>query len=385
MAPKNTFDAGATLPEIMDSINPEVSLLTRYKSALLAYLRFPGSLLKAINIRHDWMEESLAANGATVSGDQTSGDTSLEVATGQGSRFVAGDIIQVDGSRELISVTSISTDTLTVVRGIRSTTAVAIVDGATIKIMNNPAIESSNAPTARPVNRVRRANYTEIFTDTAAVSRSTEKVSMIGVDSEMAEQKMLVRADLLRRLAFTVINGKIQASNPEGTSLAPRTMNGIIQMILAGSAPSVVAAAGQPVTEAMLNTLMQDMWTKGGKPVALACGPTQKRKISTLLEGRQRYPVEQSTLGAVAERFISDFGTLDLLEPDIFIPSDVILVLDPDKIALAKLGTEGGDPFEEIDLGRSGLVTSTQIVGEFSLEMHNAGDGGHGMISGLAT
>lgn len=383
MTAKATYTAGTTLPELFESINPELSLLTRFESSLLTYLGFPNRLGKVTNPRHEWQEEALEAIAATVSGAQADNDTSLEVATGQGARFSAGDIIQVDGSRELMSVTSIASDTLTVVRGIRGSTAVSILDGATVSIVGNPRVENAGAATARPNNRVRKENYTEIFEDAAEVTRSMMLSNVIGVDDEMSEQLMIVRARLVRSLAKTVWVGRVQSANPQGTNSQARSMNGIIPLILAGSDPSVIAAANAPVSEDMLNSLMQDMWTKGGRPVALVGGPTQIAAISKLLEGRQRFTETTSVLGAVVKRFVGPFGSIDLLEPDIHAPSDVLAVIDPARIKLAKLGTQGGDPFEERVQPRAGLVDKTQVVGEFTLEMHNAGDGGHGLITGL--
>lgn len=384
MVDKFTFSAGATLPEIQDSVNPEIAFLTRTESALLALLGFPGGLGNAENVRHEWFEEALKPNSATVNGAISSGTTALVVDTGQGSRFAAGDIVQVDGSRELLSVTSIATDTLTVVRGIRGTTAVAIADNAVVKRINNPALENETAPGGNPVNRSRKANYTEIFRKVASVTRSMQRVSLIGVDDELEHQVMLARKDLIRDLAHTLINGKVQSADPEGTTTQARTMNGIIQSILAGSTPAIVDAGGAVLTETLMNDLLEDMWTKGGSPKILCAPPQQRRALSALLEGRQRFTVKDNVLGAVVERFVSDFGELDVLAPDIFIPKDAVLILDPSKIKVMKLGGGSGDPFEVIEIGRTGLATVHEVVGEFSLEIQNAGDGGHGLIHSLA-
>lgn len=384
MADKFTFSAGTDLPEIHESIVPEIAYITRHESPLLTLVGFPR-VGKCTNIKHEWLEEALRPNAGTVSGAQTDVDTAVELATGHGARFAAGDILQVDGSRELISVTTIATDTLTVVRGIRGTTKTAIVDGATIKRMNNPAIENETAPGGVNVNRVRRANYTEIFRGVASVTRSAQKVNMIGVDDEMAHQIMLCKRDRIRDLAHTVINGKKQSANPEGTTVQARTMDGIIQSILGGADAAIVDAGGAVLTEDILNTLLEDMFGKGASPKVLAAPPNQRRALSSLLEGRQRFAPKDKVLGAIVETFVSDFGELNVLAPDIFVPGDCILVLDPGKIQVLKLGQTDseGDPFDVIPLARTGLAEQQEVVGEFTLEMQNAQDGGHGLIQNL--
>ena len=375
---------GLSLPEIAEDVASEIAYITRSVSPLLVSLGFPDGLFDVENVRYEWQEEALNANGTTLTGTHNTSVTTINVATGTGTRFVAGDIVQVDGSRELMSVSAAAADSLTVVREVRGTTAESYVAAQLLKRMNNPAIENETAPAATPINRVRKANYTEIFRKVASVTRSARKVKMLGgISDELDHQVMLAEKDLIRDLAYTVVNGKAQSANPEGTTTQARTMDGIVQSILGGSDASTVDAATGSLTEALLNQLLEDMFTKGGSPKLLCAPPQQRRKLSALLQGRQRYAPSDSTLGAVVERFTSDLGELDILAPDIFIPSDTILVLDPSLLRVGSLGS--GSPFEIVDLSVSGLATSREVVGEFTLEIMNAGDGGHGLIQNLST
>lgn len=387
MADKFTFSAGTTLPEIQEEVASELAFITRSVSPLLLELGFPGDLDSVGNPRHEWLEDALLPNSGTVNGAIGAGVTTIVFDTPQGLNFILGDEIQVEGSTEIMIVvapTPTATD-VEVVRGIKSTTAVAIPDNVVIKRISNPAVENETAPAARPTNRSRLANFTQIFRNTASVTRSMQNSDLLGgISDEMEHQVDRVTKDLIRDIAHTVVRGKKQSANPEGTSTTTRTMDGIIQSILQGTNPSTIDALGAGLDEALINRLMQDMWTKGGTPRLLAAPPSQRRRLSALLQGRQRFQVEDSTLGAVVERFISDFGEIDVLAPDIFIPGNVVLILDPSKIELKKLGTTG-DPFEVMPLALLGLAMQREVVTEVGLEIMNAGDGGHGMLTNLAT
>lgn len=389
MTDKYTFTAGSTLPEVAEDVAPEIAFLTRTISPVLVLLGMPGGLITATNVIHEWQEDALLPNSTTIDGAQTSAETTLAVATGTGTRFVAGDVLQAEGSRELMSIDSggVAASILTVTRGIRGTTAEAVTDGQVLRRMNNPPAEGETAPAARPTSRTRRTNYTEIFRQTASVTRSARKVKMLGnIDDELDRQVMHAILDQTRDLAHTVINGKQQSSNPEGTSSTARTMDGIIQSILAGSDPAVVDASSGALTETLLNNLLEDMFSKGalmGSRAVLAASPQQRRALSSLMESRQRFQPSDTRLGAVVDSFVSDFGVLDVLEPDTFIPNDALLVLDPAKVALAKLGDDA-EPWEVLDLGQDGLVYDREVVGEFTLQIKNAQDGGHGMIHNLS-
>lgn len=388
MPDKFTFSAGPTLPEIAEDVASELAFITRYVSPLLLELGFPDNLKIVRNPRHEWLEEQLLPNSGVISGGPLApGVTALTFVSPQGLNFAIGDAIQVDGSEEIMEVIA-PAPTATVVnvtRGARGTTAVTIPDGALVMRLNNPATECELAPDARSVNRVRAENYTEIFRNVASVSRSMENSELLAsIDDELDHQVDLVMRDLMRDLAKTVINGRVQAVSPEGTASTPRTMDGIIPRIIDGADPAVIDAGGAGLTELLVNLVMQDMFTKGGEPKLLAAPPAQRRRLSALLQGRQRFAADDSTLGAVVERFQSDFGVVDVLAPDIFIPSDTILVLDPAKIRVVKLG-DAGDPMEVFPLAREGLCVRREVVGEFGLEIMNAGDGGHGLINNLAT
>ena len=387
MPAKFTFSAGTDLPEIREEVADELGFITRHVSPLLIELGFPNDLKVVRNVKHEWGEDALLGNSAVIDGAFSAVATALSVDSPQGLNLRLGDEVQIEGSLELMVVVA-PAPTATVVnvtRGIKGTTAVAIADNAILKRVGNPAIEDESAPSARSTNRSRIANFTQIFRDVASVTRSMMKADLLfGVEEELEHQIMRIQQDLTRDLARTVISGKAQTVNPEGTTTQARTMNGIIHSILGGSDPSTRDAVGGPITESLLNLLLQDMWSKGGEPDLLVAGPAQRRKLSALLPSRQRFQPGETTLGAVVETFISDFGPIDVLAPEEFMPPNLIMLLDRAKVRMVKLGEEG-DPYEVLPLAQEGLTFRREVVGEFGLEILNAGDGGHGLIQNLST
>lgn len=387
MVDKHTSLAGSNLPEIFESIDDAIAFLTRVESPLLAALGFPNGLQNVLNVKHEWLEEQLNPDAAIINngGGHLAGDTALNVVAGQGSRFLVGDIVQIDGSRELMTVTApIAANVVTVVRAtFGSGPAVPIANGAVLKRISNPAVENESAPAANPTNRIRKDNYTQIFRKVAAVTRSMMLSNVIGVEDELDRQLLNAQRDLIRDLAKATINGRRQTVNPEGTLAVARTMDGLIPQILNGADPVIVDATGNTLDEFLLNQALREQFTRGASPRILAAPPAQRRAISALIEGRQRFESNEGQLGAVVTRFLSDFAVLDVIEADIFIPSDSVLLIDPSKISLKKLGNQAA-PWEIVDIGRPGLSTVREVVGEFTLEAKNAGDGGHALIQGLA-
>ena len=225
---KATYSAGATLPELAEDVSDLIGLISPYETPLLDV--FGDSLRPATSTHHEWLEDELLPNkdsidDASISSPST--ETSFDVANG--SRFRVGDQIQVEGSKELMLVTAVSTDTLTVVREYAGTTVEDIVDGQVINILGNAALEGSDKPSARFTNRTRKSNYTQIFTATVEVSGTDIAARQLGLDDELDLQKQERLRELIRDLENTVINGGRVVSDPQGSSTVRRTMKGIIQ------------------------------------------------------------------------------------------------------------------------------------------------------------
>ena len=386
MVDKKTYSAGPTLPEIFEEVSDDIAYMTRDTSPLLFSLGFPNNVGNVGNPRFSWLEEALNPDAAVINngGPHAPGDTALNVVAGQGSRFSVGDTVQIDGLDELMLVQApIAPNVVTVLRAQFGTTAVAIPDGSVMKRIHNAPVENEAAGAATSVLRTRPENYTQIFRQIAEVTRSMRLSNTIGVADELEHQIALAQRNLIRDLAKSVVSGRKQVANPEGTNTTPRTMDGIIALIKNGGDPVIIDANGQALDEFLLNLALREMFTRGASPSILAAPPAQRRAISALIEGRQRYVDNSDTLGAVVQQFISDFATLNILEADIFIPSDTILILDPSRARIVKLGDEPN--LWDVDpLGKPGLTDKAEVVGEFSIELKNAGDGGHAIIENLA-
>ena len=183
---KATYDA-PNLAEIAEDVSDILGIVSPYETPLLNHL---GDAPRAANSTiHEWLEDSLLPNFDHINDDtysDASTDTSFVVDNG--SRFQTGDLIQTDGSSEVMLVTGVSTNTLTVVRGYGSTTEEDIADNLKVNILGNAALEGADAPTARFSTRTRKKNYTQIFTAGVEVSGSQLAARKLAVADEMDYQ-----------------------------------------------------------------------------------------------------------------------------------------------------------------------------------------------------
>lgn len=119
-----------------------------------------------------WYEDShQAGRSATVSGGTT---TSVVVA--DGSQYVPGQVLLVEETGEILHVTGVATNTLTVTRGIGGTTVTSINGSMHVQSIGNAHEEASERPVAVTQLGTARTNLTQIFRNAWAVSGTTKAV-----------------------------------------------------------------------------------------------------------------------------------------------------------------------------------------------------------------
>ena len=118
---KATYSAGTSLPELAEDVSDIVGIVSPYETPLLDALGDP--LKAAMSTYHEWLEDGLLPNKDAINDNVfTDPDVDTDFVVEHGERFQVGDEIQVEGSEELMLVTGVSGDTLTVVRGYGGTT-----------------------------------------------------------------------------------------------------------------------------------------------------------------------------------------------------------------------------------------------------------------------
>lgn len=217
-----------------------------------------------------WNQESLNSDTATTSASATSTATSIGVTAGQGTRFRVGDLLTVNdvGQSEVIQVTAVSTDTLTVVRTINSTTALSIASGATLSIMHSDQ-EGSDIGSDGSVAPSAYSNYTQIkFSKDLQISGSqlARRMATIGMD---VNRQLANRATELKRdWSRTVLYGEPSTA---GSDTIYRSTRGLRSFCLANSGVSANGSAAA-LTWAVLNTQNKSVVDKGLYPDTIVCG-----------------------------------------------------------------------------------------------------------------
>ena len=377
---KATYSAGTTLPELAEDVSDLIGIVSPYETPLLDALGDP--LRAATSTHHEWLEDELLPNKDSIDDSSISSpstETDFDVANG--SRFRVGDQIQVEGSQELMLVTAVSSDTLTVVRGYAGTTAEDLVDGQVINILGNASLEGADKPTVRFSNRSRCGNYTQIFASTVEVSGTDIAAGQLGLSDEMDYQKQERLRELIRDLENTVVNGGEPSSNPQGSGSVRRTMKGIVQHLSSNVFATGDSGfpSGNDLDEAKINYVLRKIWeSSNGNVDLIFVGGFQKRKINAFLSASRAYGAADTTYRDMVSVYESDFGVCRIITTR-WMPLDAALLVDSSRVNVLPLA---GRSFHFKPLASGGDYECGQIIGEYTLEMRN--EEAHGFIRGLS-
>jgi hypothetical protein len=255
---------------------------------------------------------------------------------------------------------------------------------------NNAAIEGADASDATLSPTVRLGNYTQILQKTIKVSGTLDTVNKAGRKSEKAYQLAKASAELKRDLETILLSN--QGRSAGSSNSAARKMGSLLSWIKTntdkdsgGADPTTIGVSTRTdgtqrtFTEALLKTVVAEVYDSGGSPKVLMVGTTGKQKVSSfagIAEQRFMAPANTpTTIIGAADVYMSDFGSMSVV-PNRFMRTRDALVLDPEYAAVAYLR-----PFQTNELAKAGDSDKTQILVECTLEVKN--EAAHGGIFDL--
>jgi uncharacterized protein DUF5309 len=179
----------------------------------------------AIAPRFEWVEDNEVAlwGQVSLSADTTSAVTSILVA--DGTIFAVGDIVAVpkavssQSAPEVFLVTSVSTNTLTIVRGIGGSGADTLAATGSLRIIGSAAKEDDNVESQRYTAKTVQISYCQIFKTSVKVTHTAASTKQYGAPS--GERKyQLVKALIRHR---SEIEGAGLWSRPSESLSTPST------------------------------------------------------------------------------------------------------------------------------------------------------------------
>jgi hypothetical protein len=347
------------------SVVDEILLLNPHQTPMINLIGFAQAVTQTT---HQWFEDEMVADQTTTSASALVGDTTVNVV--DGSIFRANDVIKIGG--ELLKVTAIATNALTVTRGYAGTTAAAIASGAIVEFQFSEGVEGADARAARFKARSSKSNYTQIFDDSVQISGTAEAVTQYGISDLYGYEKAKKQLELALQLEKAVISG-VGYENGQ-----VRQMKGIRNFI----ATNVTDAGGVAVDATKINDSLQAIYEAGGFASGgnykIIVPAKQKRAISAFDNNKLYITQSENSRGAVVDHFVSDFGQFEITLNN-NLTSDELIIADANRIAIRPLI---GREFFHKFMGEKGDYTTGMLLGEYTLEFKQ--EKSHARIKGLA-
>ena len=242
---------------------------------------------------------------------------------------------------------------------------------------NNAQIEGDDSATAGTVNPgTRVTNRTQISKKVVRVSGTQQAANSAGQLYTMPKQMAKASAELKRDIEYALCNNTTAVAGSASVARQTRGLEGWIatnnSLGASGVAPNPITNVAptdgtqRALTEALVKTTLNAIWTAGGNPDTIMVGGTQKQLFSTFNGGgTQMGNLDDKKLIAAIDVYVSDFGTLKIV-PNRFQRARTAFILEMEKWKVAYFR-----PFQTEDLAKTGDSDAKHIICEYVLEACN--------------
>ncbi len=341
-----------------------ISVLGLNNEAKFAFVNMPGQ-------KYEWLEDTYRDLSDTLNDaewDTNSTETAMTVTTG--ANFEVGDVIQVDS--ELVNVTAISSNDLTVVRAFSGSSAATHATDTTINIRYRARIEGAAASSGTMTEVTTGVNYSMIFQKTINVSRTAGLMPYYGMADPVGYQIQKGVDEQMQALNRAVFRST--GAGEAGSATVARSMAGFQGIISTNN----TAASSAALTEKMIQDELQDCWTGNGTPDKLFCGAWAKRKIADFFGGYVRTERSESQGGIEISSILSPLGNVIDVAVDRDCQTNVLYLIDTSLAGYITI-----DPLFTEELGKTAdTAFYGQLVGEYGFVL--AQEDAHSYVSGFS-
>jgi hypothetical protein len=329
--------------------------------------------------KYEWLEDTMSPRSGTINEALDDTETGVDVAAGQGDYLKAGDVLKIDS--ELMYVSSVATDTATVIRGFGGSTAAAHNNASAWSLATIARLEGADFTTGHTTTVSNPYNYTQILSEAVRVTGSEQKDNKYGINDTMAYHiaKLIGGSDGIGskgkagKLAIALQQIFYYGRRAQGSASTARAAGGFEYFVTT----NVTNANSAALTRKMIEDTMEDCYLAGGSPDTIVCNSWAKRKITSFYEGTIRTERSEERGGSNITTIVTDFGEIEVLF-DKWAPSDRLYLIEPEK-----MGWVTYRPFDIYNRASVGDYEVKDVLGEYGFALCN--ETAHGYIHTFST
>lgn len=319
-------------------------------------------------VKVEWLEEDLTPQSVTVTAVAgASSPWTITVSATDINYIRPNDILwkQDAASTVQFTVTSINTAGPTaVVAGFAGNATGPAVNDVLV-IVGQYGVEGKDPEEARSVERESKFNYTEIFQEKIAATRTARGRDLYGQADPYDHETMKKFKEVRIRWERASVHGQraISAGSDQ------RSMGGVLYYITSNTESGLKANS-----KTLINSLMRKVYDAGGAAGTLMVSPSLKQAISENVDPTLRRSERSDRTGGFVVDFITtDFGEVTIV-PNRFFPKTKGVLMQEEFIIRRPFSPA----FHEL-LSKTGDSDVGEIVEESSLEVKN--EKAHGVLT----
>lgn len=319
-----------------------------------------------------WLDMRVDATSSTTTAQALAAATTIAVA--DGTKFRAGMTASPAASDEVVLITAVSGNNLTVVRGFGGTTAADIASGAVLTIDSVGREENSTAQNDGIFQPDPLENYFQTMDTAVEFSRRALATLQFGNTNDLTFQVAERIKQLATQLDRALVRGR-KATATVGANTV--TYTGGLRYFLdqAGAIKTDNSAAA--LTLDAINALNAEIVVRGGSANTIAVGIKQARKLHALVAANynsQRLADWQADAGSVLT-LPSDLplvGSVNRIVIDTNLNDAELVIFDSGMISVVPMASgnaaDGGN-WRTVDATLPGQDGQrTRIIGDFAIE-----------------
>jgi len=268
------------------------------------------------NYKFEWLEDDLSAVWISCKTGETGVTTSLILQTDEGALTAVGDLLKVVSSGEILKVTAISTDTLTVTRAYGETASVQIDADMKILILGNANMQGSGAPAEKSTNTATVYNYTQIIKTPFSVTNTLEAMKLYGGSeyNRIANRKGIEHG---RSIEQAILFGERKLDTSGGQPLS--TTGGVLKF-LSGTDNVVETTVALLDLDALFD-FCEKVFTYGSKKKTWLVSAKMLTTVNKIAADYLNIiqSDKDTTLGLNVTEFVSPHGTLSMVQHPLFV------------------------------------------------------------------
>lgn len=377
--------AGAITEAYARDLSPLAIAVANMDSPVLARLLSKG-VEEVASTKIEWQDYTFRPTAFTTGAAHgTAAATTLTLTAAPSTNLRVGTLLRPRHSQEILQVTAVTSNQITVVRGFSGTTAAAIPSGSSLDVAGYAALERNvwadqgqNLPT-------QRFNFVQNLDETFEISGLAASIKLAAgleaMTNWVQQQEMMKLKQALQVLARSVLYAGAPAATTQGSASVRANMDGAVEMIRTGAAAGSGAiyldmtSTQVDVSNGYQNLigLMKLVWDVGGRPNICAIGSDVKAAIDWHKQNA-RTDVSITQVSYNVQRLETSFGTFDFML-DSNVRRGDILLLDDSKI---RVKAAPGRQFQTKEMGLIGDLHQFMIIGSYTVEIMGAAIGAHG-------